>query len=57
MKVAIIGLGIVGRGAYEIIRDELAPEIEVKYVMDLRPLDDITCIHAKDTKKYIDPLK
>lgn len=53
MKVAIIGLGVVGRGAYEIIRDELAPEIQVKYVMDLRPLEDITCIHAKDIGQIV----
>ena len=29
MKVAIIGMGVVGRGAYESIRDELAPGIGV----------------------------
>lgn len=53
MKVAIIGLGVVGYGAYEIIRDELAPEIEVKYVMDLRPFEEIPCIHAKDINQIV----
>ena len=53
MKVAIIGMGIVGRGVYEIIRDELVPDIEVKYVMDLRPLEDIPCIHAKDINQIV----
>ncbi len=53
MKVAIIGMGVVGRGAYEIIRDELAPEIQVKYVMDLRPLDDVDCIVTKDINEIV----
>lgn len=53
MKVAIIGMGIVGRGAYEIIRDELAPDIQVKYVMDLRQLDDVDCIVTKDIEQII----
>ena len=54
MKVAIIGMGIVGRGAYEIIRDELTPEIQVKYVMDLRELDDIDGIVTKDINQILD---
>lgn len=53
MKVAIIGMGIVGRGAYEIIREELYPDIQVKYVMDLRELDDIDCIVTKDIDQII----
>ena len=53
MKVAIIGMGVVGRGAYEIIRDELAPEIEVKYVMDLRPLNDVDCILTTDIDQIL----
>lgn len=53
MKVAIIGMGVVGRGAYEIIRDELAPEIEVKYVMDLRPLNDVDCIVTTDIDQIL----
>lgn len=53
MKVAIIGMGVVGRGAYEIIRDELAPDIQVKYVMDLRELDDVDCIVTKDIDQII----
>ena len=53
MKVAIIGMGVVGRGAYEIIRDELAPEIQVKYVMDLREIDDVDCIVTKDVNEII----
>ncbi len=53
MKVAIIGMGVVGRGAYEIIRDELAPDIQVKYVMDLRELDDVDCIVTKDIEQII----
>ncbi len=53
MKVAIIGMGVVGRGAYEIIRDELAPDIQVKYVMDLRELDDVDCIVTKDIDQIL----
>lgn len=53
MKIAIIGMGVVGRGAYEIIRDELAPEIQVKYVMDLRELDDVDCIVTKDIDQIL----
>ena len=53
MKVAIIGMGVVGRGAYEIIRDELAPDIQVKYVMDLRELDDVDCIVTKDIDQIV----
>lgn len=53
MKVAIIGMGIVGRGAYEIIKEELAPEIEVKYVMDLREVDDVDCIVTKEIDQII----
>lgn len=53
MKVAIIGMGVVGRGVYEIIRDELAPEIEVKYVMDLRLLNDVDCIVTTDFDQII----
>ena len=53
MKVAIIGMGVVGRGAYEIIRDELAPDIQVKYVMDLRELDDVDCIVTKDIEQIV----
>ncbi len=53
MKVAIIGMGVVGRGAYEIIRDELAPEIQVKYVMDLRPLNDVDCIVTTDLDQIL----
>ena len=53
MKIAIIGLGVVGYGAYEIIRDQLAPEIQVKYVMDLRPFEEIPCVHAKDIGQIV----
>lgn len=53
MKVAIIGMGIVGRGAYEIIRDELAPNIEVKYVMDIRQLNDVDCILTTDIDQIL----
>lgn len=37
MKVTIIGVGIVGRGVYEIIREELTLDIEAKCVVALRP--------------------
>ena len=53
MKVAIIGMGIVGRGAYEIICNELAPDITVKYVMDLRPPEDVDCIATTDIDQII----
>ncbi len=46
MKIAILGLGTVGRGVYEIIRDEFSPAIQTKYGLDIRPLDDLDCIRA-----------
>ncbi len=53
MKIAILGLGVVGRGVYDIVQEELSPEVEVKYILDLRPLEDIRCIHAKSIQEIV----
>ena len=46
MKIAIAGYGVVGRGTHELLlmnRDKIAArageEIEVKYVLDPKPLE------------------
>lgn len=48
MKIAVMGCGTVGSGVYEIITDDAAnysraanaEKIEVKYILDIRPLAD-----------------
>ena len=53
MKIAIMGLGVVGRGVYDIITSRFAPEIEVKTILDLLPLEELHCIHAKSIDEIV----
>ena len=53
MKIAIMGLGVVGRGVYDIITARFAPGIEVKTVLDRLPLEDIPCFHAKSIDEIV----
>ena len=54
MNVAILGLGIVGRGVYDIIKANY-PQIAVSYILEL---DDSKCIGIRETvtKDYNDIL-
>lgn len=53
MKIAIMGLGVVGRGVYDIITSSFAPEIEVKTILDLLPLEELHCFHAKSIDEIV----
>ena len=53
MKIAILGLGVVGRGVYDIITSRFAPEIEVKTILDLLPLEELRCFHAKSIDEIV----
>ncbi len=46
MKIGLIGFGVVGKGVFDILAEN--PETKVKYVLDLRPLPEVTT--AKVTK-------
>ena len=44
MKIAIMGMGVVGRGVYDIITRYFSPDITVKYILDLLPLPEIRAL-------------
>lgn len=54
MNIAILGLGVVGRGVYDII-DDLHPSIHIKYVLELdnSKLEEITTTQAKDINQIL----
>ncbi len=52
MKIGLIGFGTVGKGVFDILAE--MPGMEVKYVLDLRPLPEVTT--AKVTKNLEDLL-
>lgn len=54
MNIAILGLGVVGRGVYDIIND-LHPSIHIKYVLELdnSKLEGITSIQAKEINEIL----
>lgn len=53
MKIAILGLGTVGMGVYELIKKELAPEIDVKYILEIRPVYNVDCTVATDINQIL----
>lgn len=53
MKIAIIGLGIVGRGVYDIIQSEPSSSVSVKYVMDIRRVEGVTCEYASSIEQIV----
>ncbi len=46
MKIGLFGFGTVGKGVFDILAEK--PGMDVKYVLDLRPLPEVTT--AKVTK-------
>ena len=56
MKIAILGLGTVGYGVYDIIKTtEVLKDIEIKYILD-RNLELQRIIPEKVTNSFIDIL-
>ena len=49
MRIALMGYGTVGRGVYEFV--QARNDMEMAYVLDLRPCEDVTC---KVTKNFED---
>ena len=46
MQIALLGYGTVGGGVYELA--QAREDMEMRYVLDLRPCADVTCKVTKD---------
>ena len=53
MKIAILGFGVVGRGVYDIVKNDLPHQIQTKYVLDIRPIDGIDCQRAQSIDQIL----